>query len=133
MMRRLLLPALLLMTTCHPVYAGVTVGPVVAQEYRFTDGTIKSAGLLTIGAIKYEAIPDWVTAFAFYGLSNRQYGDNGQVAGAGLNLLQRDTVEAIALGGADVDAGWAALKYREGWFLGLGVTFNGFEFDLTGE
>jgi hypothetical protein len=110
-----------------------TLGPVVAQEYRFVEGTVKSTGLLTVGAFKYEAVPQWVSVFAFYGLSNRQYGDNGQVAGAGAELLKRDVFSATLLGGCDVDDGWGALRYREEWFIGAGVAWNGLEFDPIGD
>jgi hypothetical protein len=132
MMRRLLLPVLFLVAICHPARADYTFGPVVAQEYRFDGDTVKSTGLLTVGAFKYEAIPQWVTVVAFYGMSSRQYGENGQVAGAGVQMLQKDIIEVLALVGADIDSGWGALRYRENWFAGLGVAFNGFEFDLTG-
>lgn len=130
-MIRTLLIAALLAFPC--LSSAVTFGPVVAQEYRFVDGTVKSTGLLAVGAFKYEAVPEWVSLFAFYGLSNRQYGENGQVGGAGLELLKRDIFSATLLGGCDIDDGWGALRYREEWFLGAGVAWNGLEFDPIGD
>ena len=108
-----------------------SVGPVVGQEYRYNaDGKFKSTGLLTVAAVHYNALP-YLSAFGFYGLSNRASGENSQVAGAGIRYT--DLVGITVFAGADVDSGAAELQYATAWFVAFGLAFHGFEFDLTGD
>ena len=107
----------------------VSLAPVVGQEYRFDDaGGLRSTGLLTVGALHY-AVATPLSAFAFYGLSNRASGQNSQVAGAGLQYT--DLVGITALGGCDADRGFAGMRRRDAWFLALGLAFHGLELDLS--
>jgi hypothetical protein len=141
MMRRLLTIAILALgitatATASPSWVErlperFSVGPVVGQEYRYNAaGEFKSTGILTVGAVHYNAT-EYLSAFGFYGLSNRTGGDNSQVAGAGIRYT--DLVGITIFAGADVDSGAASLQYATSWFLAFGLAFHGLEFDLTGD
>jgi len=125
----------------------LTAGIVAAQEFRVVEEpllapdsstlgvhrTWKSLGLVTVGVMKY-SIKEYFDVFGGYGLSQRQFLQGNQVAVIGfsyMDLLGLTILAGMDTGTIGTTGRIGALNDSTRYFFGVGLTFDGFEFNVN--
>ena len=110
------------------VRASIVTGTAIGYRPSDTGYTVQNLGVLTLGAMHYDVMPE-LSLWAAYGAAFAAADSVGQVAAGGAEY--RDVIDVTAFIGAELGQPIGRYAYYDPWFVGVGLTFRGLEFDLT--